>query len=518
MAPKWPFAAVGLLVLALSCASGMTATPQDMGLSFNETLAGFYYPGDIDYQTAFDKGRAANLSLSFVCHVVIPHMRAFTNDSQHIAQITGSIQVANLTKPQGASVQGGRLSLFNGSVVDHELRMYYYLPFTGADGKPYHLEGVKHLAGDNCTHIFYMATTLYVHVRTGTAEGQGTILSTGMVQIDFREVLDLIASFRLIGNGTDADKLDVIAEFAEFLVQDIEEDCFNVSNWETQFWYIWASDSNAGFLLDLVARPNTLEIRLASYTASQSPVVTKQYLPLEQLVIGPTSVAFGSTISMSSTACDGSDMGIAIDAEYSLNIGSNDFIPPVLWAALHGLLPQIHSDYGRLQSGKVAGHTYAPSTPLVRTSYTFEYFLHQIQWVMISAMNFTDSQGNPSDLRLEMVALDVEKDNFLGSSFMTLAGRTYHLNDPATARSQVTANGTISSGVRKFGVHVTQGKDLDVLFACSAPVGQFALLEDEGSTRIRSTVMGSCSAVDNHTGVQYASFGQVLLEVKNLEP
>lgn len=36
----------------------------------------------------------------------------------------------------------------------------------------------------------------------------------------------------------------MLFEFAKFLLSSVDEDCLNLTNWETQFWYIWASDGN----------------------------------------------------------------------------------------------------------------------------------------------------------------------------------------------------------------------------------------------------------------------------------
>lgn len=53
--------------------------------------------------------------------------------------------------------------------------------------------------------------------------------------------------------------------FSEFLGESLENDCFNINAFANYFWYIWASDGNNGFLLDMIKRPNTLELRLDLY-------------------------------------------------------------------------------------------------------------------------------------------------------------------------------------------------------------------------------------------------------------
>ena len=50
--------------------------------------------------------------------------------------------------------------------------------------------------------------------------------------------------------GTDADKLDVLFEFSKFLLTSVESDCLNMTNWETRFWYTWASDGKQVYKID----------------------------------------------------------------------------------------------------------------------------------------------------------------------------------------------------------------------------------------------------------------------------
>ncbi len=82
-----------LCVFLLAAIIGLVGAA-DLGISFNETLKGFFtdgertmkiclISGDMDYQQAFDQGKTANRYISFTCHVEMDHMQDFVNDPQH---------------------------------------------------------------------------------------------------------------------------------------------------------------------------------------------------------------------------------------------------------------------------------------------------------------------------------------------------------------------------------------------------------------------------------------------------
>jgi len=101
--------------------------------------------------------------------------------------------------------------------------MIYYLPFIGADGNEYHLEGRKHIFQNEClSNIFSPLTTLYFHVREGSLENNGTVLSTGIVMIDFFSgVFELIFSLRVTGNQTIKDDITALLFYGEVVLGDV---------------------------------------------------------------------------------------------------------------------------------------------------------------------------------------------------------------------------------------------------------------------------------------------------------
>jgi len=65
-------------------------------------------------------------------------------------------------------------------------------------------------------------------------------------------ITELLLSFHMIGDGTDADLLNAFLQFLDVLGVDLGDDCFNSKAYETDFWYTWVSNGKQGFLLDLI--------------------------------------------------------------------------------------------------------------------------------------------------------------------------------------------------------------------------------------------------------------------------
>jgi len=319
----------------------------------------------------------------------------------------------------------------------------------------------------------------------------------------------LMMSMRFLGQGNDADKLNVMVEFFKFLGVDLYNLCVNIANYENYFWYIWASDGTNGFLLDLIKRPTELELRMDLYNSGMNPSVNKQYLPLsdfQQALNG--TVMMGDVITLSNSSCLGTVNNIPVQVQFSLSGRHMEFIVPWLQEASNGLLPLMSSSYGQIIAAVVGNVTFRNPTPLILTSYLLEYELSWLQWVVISAPQFDNT-----DLQVEIMGLYVGI--WAGTSYVYYAGKTHYLNDPLRFETSFNQTGEVINGNRNFTASI-ETTSISLNIQCSAPEEQFALLDKEGNTYIYTTVLGSCSATVTYQGktASFKSKQHALLEVK----
>src|SRR5262249_47383075 len=133
---------------------GGTRPPQTppLGVRFTETMRGFVQLGahaEVEYirpedaLTAEKAGKKAGAKMEFTLDIAMDDVDRFLIDKEHAATAVGSVTIAGITPPGGAKVERGVFNLFAPTDNPAARRMIYLLPFTGADGRPYLLDGYK---------------------------------------------------------------------------------------------------------------------------------------------------------------------------------------------------------------------------------------------------------------------------------------------------------------------------------------------------------------------------------------
>ena len=422
-----PMASLCSSVLASTKAA---VTNASISITFNETLKGYSWEGGTendtihDFQIAYEKGKIANEIMSFSLQVDIVDVAKWRVDPLHNAVCAGHVVDTNITNNRSILVgQGGALHVFDGGVHKdtHELRMEYILPFT-ENGRNYTLYGVKHLPGNDCLGLLSQSTTLYVHVYDDDDDAK-KIIRTGIVKIGPLDVVSLVESMRVHG-GTVADQIKGFLTFGLLLVGDILENCLAKAAHDTKFWYVWASDGNTGFILDLIKRPQTLELRLAQFMGNSTTNMTssvsvhRQTLPLDQFSVGTDNITvnFGSDMKMSPNGVIGTVDGVFVNVSFNLNGRSNKFLPPELAVLdLDTVLPTPMSEYGQVgnwpSGGMVGEHVLRSAVPVVRTNYNIPYGLDSnLLKLYFPHITFKNRYGFQIDQFLLIANLEAKKE------------------------------------------------------------------------------------------------------------
>jgi len=316
----------------------------------------------------------------------------------------------------------------------------------------------------------------------------------------------------LVGNGTDADKFAAVVEFAKFLIGDTYKDCLNISAFENDFWYIWASDGNNGFLLDLIKRPDELELRLDLYSnvPDVSPIVSKQYLGLNEFSQTNTSVSMGP-ITLTNTSCVGSVNGYDVSVFFDLSGRTNQFLAPWIEQEFD-FVPKFVSSWGNIIKAQVSNVTYSSNLPLVYSTYPIKIGIQLLTWVLIDAPYFENT-----DLQISVLSSNFG-DLWVSSSYVYYQGEEYHFNDPVLEQTSINDIGEIENGQRLFSASISSLlDDINLNVTCQASVDKFALLDKEGATYIHTTVLGNCVAIDLNSNSNFISQSTSLLEVKSYQ-
>lgn len=193
----------------------MQPTEPSPKLSFSETMTGFlskgFAPAD-DYWGAARAGREANTRAEFTLTIVIDELDRFFSRKELVSQARGTVKADGFTGPDGSEVGGGVFKLFTESGRSRAVRMRYLLPFQGSDGKSYLLDGSKEISPRVKLGVFGAATTLYTMIREGL-EPSGPVVASGIIRINFKQIVRQASSFRVLGARGRRQKTGVLTQF-----------------------------------------------------------------------------------------------------------------------------------------------------------------------------------------------------------------------------------------------------------------------------------------------------------------
>ncbi|MGI5443091.1 GMC oxidoreductase [Streptomyces shenzhenensis] len=176
------------------------------GLAFTETMRGTVRGGDPHEEAA-----PARLRVT----VTAPVLADFLDDPVHPMAATGTVHVRGVTGTQGAKVSGGVVNLLTAGDAPAVRRMLYTLPFFGADGEPYLLDGVKDVRDHGRFDIWGATTTLHTTVRRGHTPN-GAALSSGVLRLGAVDFLRQLTTVRITGTRNPVRQAEALVRFGAF--------------------------------------------------------------------------------------------------------------------------------------------------------------------------------------------------------------------------------------------------------------------------------------------------------------
>ena len=206
--------------LTIPAEGTMAPTTQTIGLGFTETMKGFldrgHNPPD-DYAGAERAGQRNNSYVDFTLTITFSDLDASLADKAHAGIANGMVHVDGFTGPNGAPVTGGVFNLFVDAGEFEERKMLYALPFSGADGKPYLLDGFKDVKDHGRFDVWGATSTLYTVIRAGH-ERTGAVMATGIMHILMQDFMHQLTTFQVSGTNDPAKKASAIARFGHMFM------------------------------------------------------------------------------------------------------------------------------------------------------------------------------------------------------------------------------------------------------------------------------------------------------------
>jgi len=247
-------------------------------------------------------------------------------------------------------------------------------------------------------------------------------------------------------------------------------------------------------------------------TPGVAPVVIKQFLPVSQFSNSSGAITMGP-LTLTGNSVKGTVNNITVDVVFKLDGRSMHFIPPVMFEEFP-FLPNFQAHYGSLVSGTVNGTTYAPRLPFIFCNYPILIGVQYWEWILMTGLHYEGT-----DLQVQVVGTNV-LGLWVATSYVRYRGKEYHLNNPVLLETQFYNLGKIVDNKTLIISATVEPlfSDLSLDVSCSAPLDKFALLGNEGSTAIHTTVLGSCVAKDKRNNLVWKTKSDSLMELKRFAP
>jgi hypothetical protein len=280
----------------------------------------------------------------------------------------------------------------------------------------------------------------------------------------------------------------------------------------TRFIYLAFGDSQRGYLLDLVRRPDEALVRLALFVAGQPPRVLRQRHPAAAFAPLPGGARLAGW-RLDETAMAGELDGLPVTAQLQA-AGPQVSLVPFLVGRAISTIPALRSRPVNVLDATVGGAAHRQLAGVL-TAYEVGD-LARAQWFLIGAQRFDADEGAPP-LRCELSAGRLFG-QWAVSGYVQIGDRLIRLTSPLRdlLRFQVRAAGEADAGLRRF-VVTYRSPALSLTMQAWAPESAFVALEQEGDTTIWTTMFGSCRLelqVADQIGDAYQATGTCLLESK----
>ncbi|MHC4518492.1 MAG: DUF362 domain-containing protein [Planctomycetota bacterium] len=196
-------------------------TLDNIGLTFDESMSGFFSLGQTDPEKGAEIGERQGSALRFDVTITISDLPAFLKVSQHEAALSGTVRCDALGGP--ADILDGVFNLFSLDPATSMRQMVYAFKFKDDQGQTYFFHGHKKIYDDpGKIDVIEDVTRLFVVVRRGEDDA-APIHGAGVICFKLSDAPAMISSMEVIGDASLWQKAAVYSAFASFAFGAVRE-------------------------------------------------------------------------------------------------------------------------------------------------------------------------------------------------------------------------------------------------------------------------------------------------------
>ncbi len=198
----------------------------EAGVSFTETMRGFISLDEkSDYKKGYDKGQKNNSPFDFTLTIQSQDVEAFDGDSNHQAELIGTVNCPALSKYPITAI-GGVFNLFVKDDQDGKVKlMKYRMNLNTREGQWYYFYGFKEIKDDKGFDLWSDTTTLFITVYDGSND-QSPMKGKGILKIAIGDFIKQLQTMKAIHADNTKESLSAVSKFGKLFAGEV---------WETYF-------------------------------------------------------------------------------------------------------------------------------------------------------------------------------------------------------------------------------------------------------------------------------------------
>ncbi len=187
------------------------------GISFRETMDGWFALGETDPEAGAAKGKAKGTELAMHASINIRDLAAFVGNPAHEGEIIGIVDFPPLGEEMLAT--NGVFNLFSPSGTPDTKYMVYELGFEH-DGEAYYLAGRKIVRDDPGFDLLADTTTLFTVLHRG-GDKAGEIIGAGVLKLGIEQLARLVSTMKATDTSSTGEAAKTVLKFGKFFLGEL---------------------------------------------------------------------------------------------------------------------------------------------------------------------------------------------------------------------------------------------------------------------------------------------------------
>ena len=198
----------------------------EAGVSFTETMRGFISLNEkSDYKKAYDEGQKNNSLFDFTLTIQSQDVEAFDTDSNHKAELIGTVNCPALSKYPITAIDGV-FNLFVKDDLEGKVKvMKYGMKLNTYEGLGFYFFGFKEIKDDKGFDMWSDTTTLFITVYDG-ADDQSPVKGKGILKIEIGDFIKQLRTMKALNAESTKESLSAVSKFGKLFAGEV---------WETYF-------------------------------------------------------------------------------------------------------------------------------------------------------------------------------------------------------------------------------------------------------------------------------------------